>query len=149
MATTTRRQALKLGGSFFATLALSGKPTLLSAAKGVESLLDFVPARGWEKVYRDQYSYDSTFTFLCVPNDTHNCRLTAFVRDGVALRVEQAYDMGGTADLYGNKVSSAWGPRGCLKGYNIVQRIYGPHRHKFPTIRKGWLDWAKAGFPRE
>jgi nitrate reductase alpha subunit len=147
--TTTRREALKIGGSVFASLLFSGNPTLLSAMDTVGNLFDYYPSRTWEKVYRDHYSYDSTFNFLCVPNDTHNCRLTAFVRDGVALRVEQAYDMAGVADLYGNKVSAAWGPRGCLKGYSLVQRIYGAHRHKFPTIRKGWLEWARAGFPRE
>jgi nitrate reductase / nitrite oxidoreductase, alpha subunit len=149
MPVTTRREALKLGGSFFASMVLSGRPTLLSAMDSVENLLDYYPSRGWEKVYRDQYSYDSAFNFLCVPNDTHNCRLTAFVRNGVALRIEQAYDTAGVADIYGNKVSAAWGPRGCLKGYNLIQRVYGPHRHKFPTIRKGWMEWARAGFPRQ
>ena len=121
MPVTTRREALKLGGSFFASMVLSGRPTLLSAMDSVENLLDYYPSRGWEKVYRDQYSYDSAFNFLCVPNDTHNCRLTAFVRNGVALRIEQAYDTSGVADIYGNKVSAAWGPRGCLKGYNLIR----------------------------
>ncbi len=143
----TRRDALKFGGSLF-TLLFQGRPALLAAMDEIENPLEHYPSRGWEKVYRDQYSYDSTFTFLCLPNDTHNCRLTAFVRDGVATRVEQAYDMGGVGDLYGNKVSAAWGPRGCLKGYSILQRVYGRHRHKFPTIRKGWLEWARADFPR-
>ncbi len=147
--TTTRREALKYMGTVFGAALLGGKTTLLSPLDTIGNLLGFYPSRGWEKVYRDQYSYDSTFNFLCVPNDTHNCRLTAFVRDGVALRIEQAYDMGGVGDLYGNKVSAGWAPRGCLKGYTLVQRVYGPHRHKFPTVRKGWLEWADAGFPRE
>lgn len=143
----TRRDFLKAGGTVLGSLLFS-KLTLLQPAEAVENPLEFYPDRGWEKVYRDQYSYDSTFTFLCLPNDTHNCRLTAFVRNGVAVRVEQTYDCGGVADLYGNKVSAAWGPRGCLKGYSIVQRVYGRHRHKFPTVRKRWLEWAKVGFPR-
>lgn len=142
----TRRDFLKSGSALGALLF--GNFTLLESLATVENPLEFYPNRGWEKVYRDQYSYDSTFTFLCLPNDTHNCRLTAFVRNDVVLRVEQTYDYGGVADLYGNKVSAAWGPRGCLKGYSIVQRVYGRNRHKFPTVRKRWLEWAQAGFPR-
>src|SRR6185369_6747879 len=30
-----------------------------------------------------------------------------------------------------------------------LQRVYGPHRIKFPTVRKKWLEWAEAGFPRD
>jgi nitrate reductase alpha subunit len=147
--TASRRDIFKFAGSAFAAAVLANKPTLLAALETVENPLEYYPSRGWEKTYRDQYDYDSTFVFLCLPNDTHNCRLTAFVRNGVALRVEQTYDYGGVADLYGNKVSPAWGPRGCLKGYSLVQRVYGRHRHKFPTVRKRWLEWAEAGFPRE
>src|SRR5262245_34496828 len=147
----TRRELLKSMGmsSLFATVLLSGKTTLLEGLQTISDPMEFYPNRGWEKVYRDQYNYDSTFNFLCVPNDTHNCRLTAFVRDGTVVRIEQAYDLDGVGDLYGNKVSAAWGPRGCLKGYSLTQRVYGPHRHKFPTVRKGWLEWVEAGFPRD
>src|SRR5688572_22020064 len=93
----TRREVLKsLGmGSLFATVLASGKTTLLESLQTVDDPMEYYPNRGWEKVYRDQYSYDSTFNFLCVPNDTHNCRLTAFVRDGIVLRIEQAYDLEG------------------------------------------------------
>jgi nitrate reductase alpha subunit len=150
MSEFSRRDFLKLSGAGLAGSAFFGSGIrLLEAVETVENPLEYYPNRRWEKVYRDQYHYDSAFTFLCLPNDTHNCRLTAFVRDGVAMRIEQAYDDGGAADLYGNKVSAAWGPRGCLKGYSLPQRVYSRHRHKFPTVRKRWLDWALAGFPRE
>ena len=45
------------------------------------------PDRDWEKVYRDLWEYDSKFTFLCAPNDTHNCLLNAYVRSGVMTRI--------------------------------------------------------------
>ena len=105
------------------------------------------PDRDWEKLYRDQYRYDRTFTWVCAPNDTHMCRLRAFVRNGVVVRSEQNYDHQDYTDLYGNKATPAWNPRACPKGYTFQRRVYGPYRLKGPVIRKGWKDWADAGFP--
>jgi len=133
-----------LNGSCLGTGAMQ----LLDALPTVHNPLEFYPDRSWEQIYRDQYEYDSTFKFLCLPNDTHNCRLTAFVRSGIPVRIEQSYDVGDTTDLYGNKASANWGPRGCQKGYSVLQRVYGRHRMKFPTVRRRWREWADAGFPR-
>ena len=88
-----------------------------------------------------------TFTWVCAPNDTHMCRLRAFVRNGVILRSEQNYDHDRCGDLYGNKATKAWNPRGCPKGYTMQRRVYGPYRLKGPVLRKGWKEWADAGFP--
>ena len=105
------------------------------------------PNRGWESIYRDQYKYDSTFTFICAPNDTHSCRLRAYVRNGIIVRTEQAYDVSEYQDLYGNKANAGWHPRGCLKGYTLARRIYSPYRIKYPRVRAGWKEWVDAGFP--
>jgi nitrate reductase alpha subunit len=105
------------------------------------------PDRGWEKIYLDQYRYDSTFTWVCAPNDTHMCRLRAFVRNGVMIRSEQNYDHDRYGDLYGNKATKSWNPRGCPKGYTMQRRIYGPYRLKGPVLRKGWKEWVDAGCP--
>src|SRR2546422_11093376 len=67
--------------------------------------LAFYPDREWEKLYRNQYAYDRSFSWVCAPNDTHNCRITAHVRNGVIVRMGEAYDIGTYADLYGNKAS--------------------------------------------
>ena len=117
------------------------------APVSVENPLGSYPDRGWEKVYLDQYRYDSTFTWVCAPNDTHMCRLRAFVRNGIMLRSEQNYDHERCGDLYGNHATKAWNPRGCPKGYTMQRRVYGPYRLKGPVIRKGWKEWADAGFP--
>jgi len=85
--------------------------------------------------------------FVCAPNDTHNCRLRAFVRNGVFVRSEQNYDGERIADLYGNRCTVAWNPRGCLKGYTLPRRVYGPYRLSGPLIRAGWKQWADDGFP--
>lgn len=136
------RAALAAGGS---TLLA---PRLWSFdAVRVENPLGAYPNRGWEKIYRDQYGYDSTFTWVCAPNDTHMCRLRAFVRNGVILRSEQNYDHDRYGDLYGNQATKSWNPRGCPKGYTMHRRVYGPYRLKGPVLRRGWKDWADAGFP--
>jgi nitrate reductase alpha subunit len=75
------------------------------------------------------------------------CRLRAFVRNGVVLRSEQNYDHDRCGDLYGNHATKAWNPRGCPKGYTMQRRVYGPYRLKGPVVRKGWKEWADAGFP--
>ena len=113
----------------------------------VDNPLASYPDRDWEKLYRDQYHYDRTFTWVCAPNDTHMCRLRAFVRNGVVVRSEQNYDHQNYTDLYGNRATPAWNPCACPKGYTFQRRVYGPYRLKGPVVRKGWKEWADAGFP--
>ncbi len=144
---TRRRflETLTAGG-----VALFGFARGLSAFVAVPEIgnpLDHYPDRDWEKVYRDQYRYDRSFTFVCAPNDTHNCRLRGFVRNGVMIRTEQNYDSGEVGDLYGNHATKAWNPRGCAKGYSLQRRVYGPYRLDGPLIRVGWKQWADDGFP--
>lgn len=131
--------------------AALGQPLLrlLAASEEIGNPLQYYPGRDWEKVYRDQYRYDRTFTFVCAPNDTHNCRLRAFVRNGIVIRIEQDYNAHSAQDLYGNRVSPAWNPRGCLKGYTLMRRVYGPYRVKHPMVRKGFKQWVEAGFPEQ
>lgn len=105
------------------------------------------PNRDWEKIYRNQYEYDSTFSWVCSPNDTHSCRCKAYVRNGVITRLGSEYNNDTYADLYGNKATPAWNPRQCAKGYTFHRVVYGPYRLKYPMVRKGWKEWAEAGFP--
>ncbi len=44
---------------------------LRPASAAVNPLADY-PDRDWEKLYRDLYSYDDSFNFVCTPNCTHN-----------------------------------------------------------------------------
>jgi len=145
--------------SFLAALAAAGAAGLqvgcglfdgdggLGSIVAVDNPLAAYPDRNWESVYRDQYRYDRSFTWICAPNDTHMCRMRAFVRNGVIVRMEQNYDVQRYGDLYGNKATAHWNPRGCPKGYTFHRRIYGPYRLKGPVVRQGWKDWADAGFP--
>lgn len=124
-------------------------PHVLGGLKPIASLdpLSHYPDRDWERIYRDQYRYDRTFTWVCAPNDTHMCRMRAFVRNGVMIRAEQNYDVDRYGDMYGHRASKSWLPRGCPKGYTFQRRLYGPYRLKGPVIRAGWKQWADDGFP--
>lgn len=115
----------------------------------VDNPLKFYPDRDWEKTYRNIFAYDSDFTFLCAPNDTHNCLLKAYVKNGVVSRIGPSYGYGKATDLYGNKASHRWDPRICQKGLALVRRFYGDRRVKAPMVRKGFKEWVEAGFPRD
>jgi len=147
MSEISRREFLKLTGAAALSLAFSNLDLRLLDPIDVANPLAAYPARDWEQIYRDQYRYDSSFTYVCSPNDTHACRLRAFVRNGVILRSETNYDVSKYSDLYGNTATPHWHPRGCKKGQTFHRRLYGPHRLKGPLIRKGWKAWADDGFP--
>src|SRR6266849_6362010 len=139
----SRRQLLKVSAGTVAAVAVADHVLALTALQPVIEVgnpLGDYPDRSWERVYHDQYRYDSSFTWVCSPNCTHECRLRAFVRNGVMLRSEQNYDSGRVGDLHGN-------PRGCPNGFTFQRRVYGPYRLRYPIVRKGWKAWADAGFP--
>ena len=102
MSGVSRREFLILGA--VTTAGVASYPLLhhLRAIETVDNPLDVYPFRDWEKVYRDQYAYDASFTFICSPNDTHACRLKAFTRNGVIQRIEPNYDVGRYTDQLGN-----------------------------------------------
>jgi len=146
----SRRQFLKVSAGTVAAVALADKALALTALQPVIEVgnpLGEYPDRSWERVYHDQYRYDSSFTWVCSPNDTHACRVRAFVRNGVVMRVEQNYDHQTYEDLYGNRGTFAHNPRMCLKGYTMHRRVYGPYRLKGPMMRRGWKKWMDDGSP--
>ena len=109
-------------------------------AWGLEAItnpLAVYPNRDWEKVYRDLWKYDSKFTFTCAPNDTHNCLLNAYVRDGVITRLGPSMKYGEAKDLSGNGTTHRWDPRVCQKGLALTRRFYGDRRVT-PQYRKVW-----------
>ncbi len=146
----TRRNFLAISGFGGAVALLSKEAWALQSFEPikVENPLAHYPARDWETVYRDIWRYDSKFTFLCAPNDTHNCLLEAYVRNGVIVRIEPTYGYGKATDLYGNRATHRWEPRVCQKGLTMMRRFYGDRRVKAPMVRKGFLAWVEQGFPR-
>ncbi len=115
----------------------------------VPNPLQQYPNRDWEHIYRDIFRHDRTFTFLCAPNDTHNCLLKGFVKNNVLVRIEPTYGYGKATDLSGNRASHRWDPRCCQKGLVLGRRLYGDRRVKGAFVRKGFKEWAERGFPRD
>jgi nitrate reductase alpha subunit len=107
------------------------------------------PNRDWERVYRDLFQVDDSFVFLCAPNDTHNCLLRAYVRNGVVTRIGPTMRYGEATDLQGNGTSHRWDPRCCQKGLALTRRFYGDRRVRQPMIRQGFKAWVDRGFPRD
>ena len=142
-----RRDFLRWIGIGGGTMATGLPLRLLAAAEPGENPLAGSVARDWEQIYRDQYKYDSTFDWVCSPNDTHACRARAYVRNGIVTRLGSTYDYETYADLYGNKATPNWNPRQCAKGYTFHRILYGPYRLRHPIVRRGWKAWADAGFP--
>src|SRR3990170_1884573 len=144
----TRRDFLTTSGVTVGAGTLLGVPLRsLAFRPDIVNPLAFYPAREWEKIYRDQYRYDGSFSWVCSPNDTHACRVTAYTRNGIITRMGEQYDYQNYADLYGNKATPNWNPRQCAKGYTFHRIVYGPYRLKHPIIRAGWKQWADDGFP--
>ena len=139
---------------FLAAASAAGFGALVASATGAWGLeaisnpLASYPDRDWERVYRDLWKYDSTFTFLCAPNDTHNCLLTAYVRSGVITRIGPTMRYGEATDLHGNRASHRWDPRVCQKGLALTRRFYGDRRLSHCMVRAGFKKWHDAGFPR-
>jgi nitrate reductase alpha subunit len=139
---------------FFQMAASAGfSAFVLSATKGwaleaIENPLAAYPSRDWEKAYRDLWAYDSKFHFLCAPNDTHNCLLSAYVRAGVVTRTGASMRYGEAVDLDGAGASHRWDPRVCQKGLALTRRFYGDRRLRHCMVRAGWKKWVEAGFPR-
>jgi len=147
MSDFTRREFLDvLRAAGFGALAASA--TQAFGLEAVENPLARYPDRGWESAYRDLWKFDSTFTFLCAPNDTHNCILNAYVRSGSILRIGPSMKYSQATDLYGTKASARWDPRVCQKGLALTRRFYGDRRVRHPMVRKGFKAWVDAGFPR-
>src|SRR5512140_1410351 len=139
---------------FMARISAAGFGALVASttnAWGLEAItnpLAIYPNRDWEKVYRDLWKYDSTYTFTCAPNDTHNCLLYARVRQGVITRIGPTMKYGEAKDLSGNGTSHRWDPRVCQKGLALTRRFYGDRRVNGTMVRAGYKRWYEAGFPR-
>ncbi len=137
------------GAGIAASSQAAAAPLKFLKPMQVDNPLRAYPNRDWEKAYRNIFNYDSSFVFLCAPNDTHNCLLRAYVKNGVVTRIGPTFGYGKAEDIMGNRASSRWDPRICQKGLALVRRIYGDRRVKAPMVRKGFKEWVDAGMPRD
>jgi nitrate reductase alpha subunit len=139
---------------FMARISAAGFGALVASstnAWGLDAItnpLAVYPNRDWEKVYRDLWKYDYKYTFTCAPNDTHNCILNAYVRQGVVTRIGPSMRYGEAKDLLGNGTTHRWDPRVCQKGLALTRRFYGDRRVNQTMVRAGFKRWYDDGFPR-
>ena len=98
---TLKRRTLLRGmfgvGALAAGEAAAGGLKFLKPLQ-VDNPLAAYPNREWEKTYRNIFNYDSSFVFLCAPNDTHNCLLRGYVKNGVVTRIGPTYGYGKAED---------------------------------------------------
>jgi nitrate reductase alpha subunit len=153
----TRRDLLAAGPAALLALmageggakAMSGQLTMLVPVEPIGNPLRAYPTRDWERVYRDLYNPDSTYHYLCAPNDTHGCLLRASVKNGVAVYADPSFGYHAATDLYGNTASNRWDPRACVSGLAYVRRAYSDRRVKGCYVRSGFLRWVEDGMPRQ
>ncbi|MDR4481501.1 MAG: hypothetical protein R3B37_17365 [Nitrospira sp.] len=73
----SRERFLKISAGTVAAVAVADKVLAPAALRNDHRVpgnpLGEYPDRSWERVYHDQYRYDSSFTWCCSPNDTHGC----------------------------------------------------------------------------
>ncbi len=159
MVKLNRRAFLKIAGAGAAlgvSSGLAARP-ISDALEQVSTFLSPVnvenpfayPNRTWEDIYRNMWSYDYDYHWLCNPNDTHGCLLRAYVKNGVIVRVGPSYKYGKASDIYGNAASFRWDPRTCNKGIAMVRRFYGDRRIRGAFIRQGFMQWVNDGFRRD
>ena len=83
---------LKVTAGTVAAVAVADQVLALTALQPVIEVgnpLGDYPDRSWERVYHDQYRYDSSFTWVCLPNDTRTPAASG-------LRPQRRRDAGGT-----------------------------------------------------
>jgi anaerobic selenocysteine-containing dehydrogenase len=154
--TITRRKFLLLippaVAGFLANIYIPNTILSLQALKPIDTSinpLETYPNRNWEEVYRDVYTPDYTFHYLCAPNCTHGCLLKASVKNGVIRYVDPSFGYNSATDLYGNRGSARWDPRICVSGLSYVRRFYSDRRVKKPMVRVGFRAWVEDGLPRD
>lgn len=119
---SSRRSFLQVILGVSVASAAGATPIRYLAPTRVDNPLAFYPDRDWERAYRNIFATDNTFTFLCAPNDTHNCLLKAHVKNGIIVRIGPTFGYGKAKDLYGNQSSHRWDPRLCQKGLDPAGR---------------------------
>ncbi|MGI6458274.1 MAG: molybdopterin-dependent oxidoreductase [bacterium] len=142
----SRRDLLKIGGG----LSLASLfPLTTHTALQEFDIIDYdplksYPYRGWEGLYRDQFTWDRVVRSTHSANCTGSCSWKVYVRDGIMMREEQAGDYPRI-----NEDLPDYNPRGCQKGACYVEYVYSAQRLKYPLIRageRGEGKWRRASW---
>lgn len=124
-------------GALAATNALG-----LDLLAPVKDPLGAYPYRGWESFYRDLWQFDYFGRSTHSVNCTGSCTWRGYVKNSILFKEEQYSDY---PDI--SSTLPTYNPRGCQKGSNHKEYVYGPQRVKYPLIRtgaRGEGKWRKA-----
>ncbi len=135
MANITRRDFLKIAGVAAGTLAAKDVLAFdfLAPVSTEDALNGNYPYRGWEVFYSEQWVFDTFSRSAHSVNCTGNCTWRAYVKNGIMYKEEQFADY---PDI-GSDLPT-YNPRGCQKGANHKEYVYGPQRVKYPLVRQGF-----------
>ena len=107
---------------------LKGGVALAGAAVGTQLPALAAEARaGRDYDVEKSLPVDRVVRTTCSPNCTGSCGQLAFVRDGVIVKIQQAADY----------PDAAYNPRGCMKGIQYLNHVYGEDRIRAPLVRTG------------
>jgi len=147
MRTITRRDFIRRSG--LATLGAmlpDGTWALSTLAPAADPMADF-SYRGWEALYREQWTWDRVGHASHCINCIANCAWNVYVKDGIVVREEQ------TAGYPQPRTDRPdYNPRGCQKGALHADFMYGADRIRYPLKRVGargegrWqrISWDQA-----
>lgn len=79
------------------------------------------PYQGWESLYREQLDYDYFGRTTHSVNCTGSCTWKVYVKNNIAFKEEQYADYPNI-----NSILPTYNPRGCQKGANYKEYVYGP-----------------------
>ncbi|MCP4981705.1 MAG: molybdopterin-dependent oxidoreductase [Gammaproteobacteria bacterium] len=131
-----RRVFLRLlvGGAATATYINAHGLSLLNLEQ-VDNPFAYPPEyRGWEDLYREEWTWDSVARSTHGVNCTGSCSFKVYVKDGVIMREEQAADY---PEINPARYPSL-NPRGCNKGTCFAaEYVNGDRRIKYPLMRAG------------
>lgn len=125
--------------------ALAAKHALaLDLLEKVHDPIGEYPYKRWEALYREQWKYDSYGRTTHSINCSGSCTWKVYVKNNIAFKEEQYGDY---PDI--NPALPTYNPRGCQKGANYKEYVYGPQRVKYPLIRtgkRGEGKWRRASW---
>ncbi len=138
MAGLTRRRFLIGTGTLAAGLSLyklRGCEPAREVGPAIAKLEKMIPEyRDWQDLYRQKWTWDRVTKGTHLVNCWYqkSCNWNVYVKDGIALREEQA----ATYEPINDEVPD-YNPRGCQKGACYTERMYNPARLLYPLKRVG------------
>jgi len=141
-----RRTFLQFSGAALACASVPSSVWAFSKIQTIEDPLKSYPYRGWEDLYRKEWTWDSVGFTTHSNGCVGGCAWKVYVKNGVPMREEQVSEypqLPGIPDM---------NPRGCQKGAVYCSWVKQPDFLKYPLKRVGargerkWkrISWDEA-----